>query len=175
MLSGHEQNYGLGMDALVTVCSWNTNAIMLWAWMLWSTYALGTRTQLWFGRGCSGQRMLLEHERNYGLGALVKVTRYALGTRTDLWFYGPSQYFARVARWKVQDTLAGLAKVGSLTKGIFVHYAPNAEVLTAPALRALRSLRKCAKYCEGQRIQALARMLILRVYMATGPITKPLA
>ena len=26
----------LGMDALVTVCSWNRNVIMAWAWMLWS-------------------------------------------------------------------------------------------------------------------------------------------
>ena len=26
--------YGLGMDALVMVCSWNTNVIMVWAWML---------------------------------------------------------------------------------------------------------------------------------------------
>ena len=104
MLLEHERNYGLGMDALVTVCSWNTNGIMVWAWMLWSAYALGTRTELWFGHGCSGQRMLLEHERNYGLGmdALVSVcswntngimvwawmlwSAYALGTRTELWF-----------------------------------------------------------------------------------------
>ena len=66
---------GLGMDALVSVCSWNTSGIMIWAWMLWSAYALGTRTELWFGHGCSGQRMLLEHERNYALGldALVSV------------------------------------------------------------------------------------------------------
>ena len=28
MLLEHERNYGLGMDALVTVCSWNTNGIM---------------------------------------------------------------------------------------------------------------------------------------------------
>ena len=54
----HERNYGLGMDALVTVCSWNTNGIMFWAWMLWLPYALGTRTELWFGHGCSGHRML---------------------------------------------------------------------------------------------------------------------
>ena len=75
MLLEHERNYGLGMDALVTECSWNTNGIMAWAWMLWSPYALGTRTELWFGHGCSGRRMLFEHERNYGLGmdALVAV------------------------------------------------------------------------------------------------------
>ena len=75
MLLEHERNYGLGMDALVSVCSWNPNGIMVWAWMLRSAYTLGRRTELWFGHGCSGHRMLLEHERNYGLGmdALVSV------------------------------------------------------------------------------------------------------
>ena len=66
---------GLAMDALVSVCCWNTSGIMVSAWMLWSAYALGTRTELWFWHGCSGQRMLFEHERNYGFGmdALVSV------------------------------------------------------------------------------------------------------
>ena len=68
-----ERTYGLGMDALVVACflehgrnygSWHgcsakrshskMNGIMTWAWMLWSEYALGTRTDLWFGHGCSG-------------------------------------------------------------------------------------------------------------------------
>ena len=31
-------------------------------------YALGTRTLLWFGRGCTGERMLSKHERYHGLG-----------------------------------------------------------------------------------------------------------
>ena len=74
MLLEHEGDYGLGMDALVTVCSWNTKEIMLWAWMLWSPYALGTRRRLCFGHGCSGHRMLLEHERDYGLGMDALVT-----------------------------------------------------------------------------------------------------
>ena len=105
MLLEHEQNHGLGMDALVAVCSWNTNGIMVWAWMLWSPYALGTRTELWFGHGCSGRRMRLEHERNYGLGmdalvidctwnmnrimvwAWMLWSSYALGTRTKFWFW----------------------------------------------------------------------------------------
>ena len=112
MLLEHERKYGLGMDALVTVCFWNTNGIMVWAWMLWSPYALGTRTEFWFGHGCFGHRMLLEHEQNsgtrteiYGLGmdALVTVcpwntngimvsawmlwSPYALGTRTEV-IYG---------------------------------------------------------------------------------------
>ena len=34
MLLEHERYYGLGMDALRPVCSWNTNVIMVWAWML---------------------------------------------------------------------------------------------------------------------------------------------
>ena len=34
MLLEHERYYGLGMDALRLVCSWNTNVIMVWAWML---------------------------------------------------------------------------------------------------------------------------------------------
>ena len=104
MLLEHERYYGLGMVVLVTVCSWNANVIIVWAWMLWSPYALGTRTLLWFRHGCSGHRMLLEHERYYGLGIVVLVTvcswntnaimvwawmlwsPYALGTRTLLWF-----------------------------------------------------------------------------------------
>ena len=104
MLLEHERNYDLGLDALVSVCSWNTNGMMIWAWMLWSADALGTQTELWFAHGCSGQPMLWEHERDYGLGmdALVSVcswntngimiwalmlwSAYALGTRTELWF-----------------------------------------------------------------------------------------
>ena len=68
MLLEHEQSYGLGMDALVSECSWNTNGIMVSAWMLWYANALGTRTELWSGHGCSSERLLLEHERNYGFG-----------------------------------------------------------------------------------------------------------
>ena len=68
MLLKHERNYGLGMHAAVSVCTWNTNGIMVWAWMLWSSDALGTRAESWFVHGCCGERMLLEHERNYGLG-----------------------------------------------------------------------------------------------------------
>ena len=104
MLLEHERNYGLGMDALFIVCSWNTNGTMVWAWRLWLPYTLGTRTELWFGHGGSGHRMPLEHERNYGLGMEALVTLYswntngimvrawmlwspyALGPRTELWF-----------------------------------------------------------------------------------------
>ena len=80
MLLEHERNYGLGMDAAVSACSWNTNGIMVWAWMLWSSYALGTRMELWFGHGCCGERMLLEHERNYGLGMDAAVSECSWNT-----------------------------------------------------------------------------------------------
>ena len=85
MLLKHDGNYGLGMDAPVTLCSWNTNGNMVWAWMLWSAHSS-------------------KHERNYGLGtdALVSVcswntkgimvwawmlwSAYALVTRREIWF-----------------------------------------------------------------------------------------
>ena len=54
MLLKHRWNYGLGMDVLVSVCSWNANGFMVWAWMHWLAYALGTRTELGFGHGCTG-------------------------------------------------------------------------------------------------------------------------
>ena len=85
MLSEHERYYGLRMDALVSVCSRNTNVIMVWAWMLWSAYALGTRMLLWFERGCFGQRMLSEHNVIM-VWAWMLWSAYALGTRTLLWF-----------------------------------------------------------------------------------------
>ena len=80
MLLEHERYYGLGMDVRVIVCSWNTNVIMVWAWMLWLSYALGTRTLLWLGHGCSSPRILLEHERYYGLrmDALVTVISHRI-------------------------------------------------------------------------------------------------
>ena len=35
MLLEHGRNYGLGIDALATVCSCNTNGPMVGAWMIW--------------------------------------------------------------------------------------------------------------------------------------------
>ena len=67
----HEWNYGF----------------MVSAWMLWSAYALGTRTESLFFRGCTGQRMLLTWNTN-GIMVLAWMlwSAYALGTRTELWF-----------------------------------------------------------------------------------------
>ena len=56
MLSKHERYYGLGMDALVTVCSRNRNVIMVWACMLSKHeryYGLGMDV-LVFVHGCTG-------------------------------------------------------------------------------------------------------------------------
>ena len=68
MLLENERNHALGMKALVIVCSWNTSGIMVWAWMLWSPYALGTQAELRFGHGCSGHHTLLEHKREFWFG-----------------------------------------------------------------------------------------------------------
>ena len=60
MLLEHARNYSLGMGALATEWSWNTNVIMVWPWML---------------------RMLQEHERMYGLGMdglVIALTRTRL-------------------------------------------------------------------------------------------------
>ena len=67
-------------DFLVTVCSRNTNVTMVWAWMLWLSYALGTRTELCFGHGCSGERMLSKHELCYDLGMDALVTACSWNT-----------------------------------------------------------------------------------------------
>ena len=77
----------LGMGALVLVLCWNMNVIMVWALMLWSPYPLGTRRLLWFGQGCSGHRMLSEHERNYGLrrDALVTVCTWTTKVIIMVW------------------------------------------------------------------------------------------
>ena len=84
MLLEHERTYDLGMDAAVSVCSWNTNG--LWfghgccseRMLLEQNYGLGmgaavsvcswNTNGLWFGHGCCSERMLLKHEQNYGLG-----------------------------------------------------------------------------------------------------------
>ena len=86
----------MGMDALVTVCSWNTNGIMVWAWMLRSTY--GTRALLgfwaWTLRSTYGTRTLFGfalgsvyswNTNVIMLGAWMLWATYALGTRTILW------------------------------------------------------------------------------------------
>ena len=79
----HERNYGLGMDALFTVRWWKTNVILVWAWMHWLPYALGTRTESWFGHGCLTNRTHFRTRTELGMDALlITLPR----TRTLLWF-----------------------------------------------------------------------------------------
>ena len=79
MLLENERNYVVWAWIMVTVCFWNTNGIMVWAWMHWRPYALGKRTELWFGHGCSGDRLLLEHERYHCFGMDVYERKLGLG------------------------------------------------------------------------------------------------
>ena len=55
----HVNFHGLDMDALVSGCSRNTHANYEGSGM----DALETRTLLWFGHGCSGERMLSKNAR----------------------------------------------------------------------------------------------------------------
>ena len=58
----HERYCGLGVDAVFTLCSWCTNVIMVWAWMLSPTYALGTRTL--HGSGISAESVHSQQPKN---------------------------------------------------------------------------------------------------------------
>ena len=94
MLLEHERDYGLGMDVMVTLCSWR-----------------GARRRLWFGHGCNGNPLLLEgstkeimvwawmqrepyalggeHEGDFGLGMDVKVTVCSWNTKEIMVLYPP--------------------------------------------------------------------------------------
>ena len=71
MLLEHERYYGLGMDALVTVCSRNTSVRMQWQNSMLSKH------ERCYGMGMDAlvcNHMLSEHERYYGLGMDAAVT-----------------------------------------------------------------------------------------------------
>ena len=61
MLLEYERSHDLGMGALVSVCSWNTNVITVW--------------------GCYSDRMLLEY---YGLGMDAAVTVCSWNTNVNM-------------------------------------------------------------------------------------------
>ena len=126
ILLEHERNYGLGMDAPVTVFSWNTNGIMVWTGcsshrilvetngiMVWtgcsSHRILLKRTELWFGHGCSSHCILLEHERNYGLGMDAPVTVFSWNTNgimVGAWMLqSPYSFGTRTELWFGLDAL----------------------------------------------------------------------
>ena len=62
------------MDALVIARIQKLNGIMSWAWMLGRPYALGTRTELGVGHGCSGDRTHSKTERNHESGMDARAT-----------------------------------------------------------------------------------------------------
>ena len=66
--SEHERYCGLSMDALVIGRIRNTNVIVVRAWMLWLSDALGTVKILWLAQEC------------------FCFLLYTLGTRTLVWF-----------------------------------------------------------------------------------------
>ena len=88
------------------------------AWMHWSPYALGTRTESWFWHGCSGHRMLLEPECNYGFGihALVAVCSWNPNTTMVLawmhWLQPERNYdlgmdaLVTVCSWNTNEIMA---------------------------------------------------------------------
>ena len=137
MLSKHERCYGLGMDAPVTVCSRNTNVIMVWAWMLQLSCALETRTLLWFGHGCSSYRVLSKHERYYGLGMGAPVIVCSRNTNVIM----VSVSYAHPACSAVIMTRC-LAPVDASTSGARSKWPP----VSAGFSRALHmALEPCAK------------------------------
>ena len=77
----HERDCGLSMDALVTILSWNRNGRV--GWMLQSPYSLGTRTEIWFGHGCSSHRILLKHKRTSATLRSVQKNRQQMPSRTQ--------------------------------------------------------------------------------------------
>ena len=81
-------------DALMTVCFWSTNVIMVWAWMLSSPCALGTRTAVWLGHGCSDNCMLLEHACYYGLGMDALMSGFSWNTSVIMvWAWKHERYY----------------------------------------------------------------------------------
>ena len=121
ILVEHERNYGSDW-MLLSPYSLETNGIMVWAWMLQSPYSLGTRTESWFGHGCSSYCILLEHERNCGLGMDAPVTVFSPNTnrsmvwtkcsshrillkRTELWL--GQMIFVTVFSWNTNGIMVG--------------------------------------------------------------------
>ena len=174
VLVDHKRNYGLGMDALVTVCSWTRNVIMVWAWMHWSPCARGPRTLLWFGHGCTGHHVLVDQKRHYGLGmdALVTLCSWttnvimgwawmhwspcARGPRTSLWFgHGCTGHCVLVDQKRHYGLgMDALVTVCSWTTNVitvraWMHWSPPAKVLACVGLQVvLRGELRTAKFTQ---------------------------
>ena len=170
VLVDHKRHYGLGMDALVTVCSWTRNVIMVWAWMHWSPCARGPRTLLWFGHGCTGHRVLVDQKRHYGLGmdALVTVCSWttnvlmvwawmhwspcARGPQTSLWFgHGCTGHCVLVDQKRHYGLdMDALVTVCSWTRNVIMVWA---WMHWSPCARGPRTLLWLEHGCTGHRLQ----------------------
>ena len=114
----------ISMGALVTVCSWNTNEIMVLPWTLWSPYALGTRTQLWFWHGCTG------HCSSWNPNAILVLawmhwSLYALGTRMELWFWHGCSGHRTLSEPK-RNYGVGMDAVVTVCSWAWMRWSPNA-------------------------------------------------
>ena len=149
VLVDHERYHGLGMDALATVFSWTTNVIMIWACMHWSPCARGPRTSLWFGQGCTGHRVLVDHERHYGLGdSLVTVCSW---TTRLLWFeHGCTGHRVLVDHERYYGLgKDALATVCSWTTNVIMVWA---TMHWSPCARGPRTLSWFGHGCTGHRV-----------------------
>ena len=126
MLSEHERYYGVGMDALVIVCSRNTNVIMVWAWLHYLSYALlsyalGTRTLLWFGHGCA--IVCSQNTNVIVVWAWMHLLSYALGAGTLLWF-GHGCFGIRI-RSSLKSTMRGIRSISGPRNTSNVRFVPR--------------------------------------------------
>ena len=71
-----------------------------------------TRTELWFGHGCTGYRMLLEHKGDYGLGMDALVTLCSWNTKEIM--YETTTPTPSHPRCKISATTRPLAGAVSL-------------------------------------------------------------
>ena len=137
----HARYCGLGMDAIVIVCSRNTNIIMVWAWMLWLSFALGTRALPWFGHGCAivcsrntnvimvGNGCAIVCSRNTSVTmvwAWMHLLSYALRTRTLLWF-GHGCFGIRVRSKNAMRGIRSISGPRNTSNVSFVSRRPHPE------------------------------------------------
>ena len=166
----------LGMDALVSVCSWNTKGIVVWAWMLWSACALGTRREIWFGHGCSGRRThqntngimvwawrlwsahSSKHERDYCLGmdALVSVCSWnTIGIMVRAWMLRSAYALGTRREFWFGHGCSGLCTHQN-TNGCLGErdaFGARTNLLALAVFRESRKLQKCWIHCQVQRKQ----------------------
>ena len=118
--------YGWGMVALFLVCFRNTNVIMVWAWLNYLSYALlsyalGTRTLLWFGHGCA---IVCSRNTNVIMvWAWMHLLSYALRTRTLLWF-GHGCFGIRV-RSSLKNAMRGIRSISGPRNTSNVWFVPR--------------------------------------------------